>query len=76
MKPLTRLEIEMLGEYNGERARGLVHRLDWHRKMAILQRRFDQEYYGGAPAGSVVSKLLGPPEETRRAIGTANRWRV
>jgi hypothetical protein len=37
---LSYLEYEMLAQYNGERARGLVHTSEWDAKMAPLQERF------------------------------------
>lgn len=38
---LTRSELETLGQYNAERARGLVHDKETVERMAALQERFD-----------------------------------
>ena len=42
--PMDQYAIHRLGTYNGEVARGLVHTDDWHKKMAELQKRFDEQY--------------------------------
>lgn len=34
--------IWVLGRYNAERARGIVHTEEWNRKMAAEQARFDE----------------------------------
>lgn len=39
---LSHHEIEILGRYNAERARGIVHTTVWQLKMADLQARFDR----------------------------------
>lgn len=38
---LSRSDIEVLGRYNAEVARGLLHTPEWKMKMAELQARFD-----------------------------------
>lgn len=40
---LTYDEVQMLGTYNSERARGLMHTPEWQQRMAELQHRFDNE---------------------------------
>jgi hypothetical protein len=36
-------EVDRLGRYNAERARGLVHTETWQQQMATLQARFDDD---------------------------------
>lgn len=38
---LTEVELQRLGTYNAERARGLVHTDEWQAAMAALQARFN-----------------------------------
>lgn len=38
---LTEVELQRLGAYNAERARGLVHTDEWQAAMAALQARFN-----------------------------------
>ncbi len=44
MKPLTQQEMETLGRFNTEQARGLLHSEEWLAKMKELQARFDHHY--------------------------------
>jgi hypothetical protein len=37
---LTAEEIRELGQYNAEKARGIMHISDWERRMAELQEKF------------------------------------
>ncbi len=41
---LTHREIVILGQYNAEIARGIVHTPEWDTKMALLQNQFDLDY--------------------------------
>jgi hypothetical protein len=38
---MTREDVVMLGQYNSEKARGLVHTQEWAEEMAKIQREFD-----------------------------------
>jgi hypothetical protein len=38
---MDRKEIEILGRYNAERSRGVVHTQEWQRRMVELQKQFD-----------------------------------
>ncbi len=44
MKKLSWEEVEMLGVYNAEVARGILHTENWIGKMAELQRQFNLIY--------------------------------
>lgn len=35
--------IELLGRYNAECARGIMHTPEWTERMTVLQARFDEE---------------------------------
>ena len=39
---LSGADLDMLGRYNAERARGIMHAPGWQEKMAALQARFDE----------------------------------
>lgn len=38
---LSQVELNQLGTYNAERARGITHTAEWQQKMAELQQRFN-----------------------------------
>ena len=40
---MTPYEHELLGRYNAETSRGLVHTEEWARYMAVLQEYFDDD---------------------------------
>ena len=40
---MTPYERELLGRYNEEKSRGLVHTEEWARYMAVLQERFEDD---------------------------------
>lgn len=42
---LTCYELDQLGTYNAERARGIVHTQGWQGQMAGLQARFDEHQW-------------------------------
>jgi hypothetical protein len=44
MNGLTQFETQILGQYNSERNRGLLHTPAWMEEMADLQRRFDEDH--------------------------------
>lgn len=41
---LSSWELDTLGRYNAEVARGLLHTDEWKKKMEELQARFDRRY--------------------------------
>lgn len=43
---MNEFDLNELGAYNAEVARGIVHTEEWKRRMALLQDRFDFEMYG------------------------------
>jgi hypothetical protein len=40
---LSQAEVETLGRYNAEKARGIRHAPEWQERMAELQRRFNYD---------------------------------
>lgn len=42
---LSEFELDRLGTYNAERARGIVHTPAWQAQMAELQARFDERQW-------------------------------
>jgi hypothetical protein len=40
---LSGVELNQLGTYNAERARGIMHTAQWQAQMAILQARFNED---------------------------------
>ena len=44
METLDRHEIEILGQYNAEVSRGIMHTKKWKAKMAKLQKIFNNQY--------------------------------
>jgi hypothetical protein len=57
---LTIYELDRLGTYNAEKARGIVHSDKWKADMAELQRRFNDAQQGQDRPGS------GHPAHRRR----------
>ena len=39
---ITETELYRLGDYNGERSRGITHTPEWEAQMAELQRRYSE----------------------------------
>jgi hypothetical protein len=67
-------EIEMLGQYNAEVCRGIVHTEAWKQKMAELRRRINMDTYGnpeGVPDGRLIVVNCGPD---RGPIGRFIDW--
>lgn len=45
---LSFTEINELGTFNAEEARGILHTSDWRARMAALQERFDRQMANAA----------------------------
>lgn len=64
---MSREETDMLGRYNAERSRGLVHTPEWQQQMADLQSRFDEEMKTRYIAAKDHPPVwLGPSMQIRR----------
>ena len=70
--PLSPVEVNMLGNYNAEVSRGLVHTEHWHAEMGRLQRRYSRwlrdcaDTYNAWQAGiSVAEYRRATPEQMK-----------
>jgi hypothetical protein len=55
---MTPYERELLGRYNAEKSRGLVHTEEWARYMAELQERFEDDMRAQDAARQRLAELV------------------